>query len=309
MRETLVLRYDGGEAAQGEMDAYQAAAAVVAFSDFLAISAKAGLGSEAEVRTTVRGVSRGSFTVEFSLHIAGAVATLIASEMGPETVVALLKDAFRVYKHLEGRPPEKVEPAGARTNITNDSGIVLNAQAETIHIVFSEKAGAAAEGFVRNPLMSTAESVSIERDTGDEVVRAEDNEALYFGRMDYERPLLEETTRIGLQIETVTFQEGNKWRFSDGGSSFWAEIEDADFLARIESGQERFGKGDTLIATVRIAQAHSARGKLLTQRSVLHVQENIQASHQERLNSQNVGMASPSPPQGRPWAMAGRQVR
>ena len=27
------------------------------------------------------------------------------------------------------------------------------------------------------------------------------------------------------------------------------------------------------------------------------------------LNSQNVGMASPSPPQGRPWAMAGRQVR
>ena len=28
-----------------------------------------------------------------------------------------------------------------------------------------------------------------------------------------------------------------------------------------------------------------------------------------RLNSQNVGMASPSPPQGRPWAMAGRQVR
>ena len=30
---------------------------------------------------------------------------------------------------------------------------------------------------------------------------------------------------------------------------------------------------------------------------------------QLRLNSQNVGTASPSPPQGRPWAMAGRQVR
>ena len=265
------------------MDAYQAAAAVVAFSDFLAISAKAGLGSEAEVRTTVRGVSHGSFTVEFSLHVAGAVATLIASEMGPERVVALLKDAFRVYKHLEGKPPEKVEPAGATTRITNDSGTVLNVQAETINIVSSDKAGAAAEGFVRRPLLSSAESVSIERGAGDVVVRAEENEALYFGRMDYERPLLEETTRIALQIETVTFREGNKWRFHDGSSSFWAEIEDADFLARIESGQVRFGKGDTLIATVRIAQAHSAAGQLLTQRSVLHVQEHIQTSHQEGL--------------------------
>ena len=32
-------------------------------------------------------------------------------------------------------------------------------------------------------------------------------------------------------------------------------------------------------------------------------------SHYLRLNSQNVGTASPSPPQGRPWVMAGRRVR
>jgi len=52
--------------------------------------------------------------------------------------------------------------------------------------------------------------------------------------------------KVLLQIESAVFKEGNKWRFNDGAAQFFAEIADEDFLSKINSGQERFGKMDVL---------------------------------------------------------------
>lgn len=63
-----------------------------------------------------------------------------------------------------------------------------------------------------------------------------------------------------LQIESAVFKDGNKWRFTDGGPAFFAEITDKDFLGRIESGSERCGKGDVLIVDLRRIQTVSDNG-------------------------------------------------
>ena len=88
--------------------------------------------------------------------------------------------------------------------------------------------------------------------------------------------------RMGLQIESPTFVEGNKWKFFDGQNSWFADIQDEVFLARVDKGIERFGKGDTLIAIVRFSQSTSLSA-LKMERSVIKVAEHIEAPKQDNL--------------------------
>lgn len=57
-----------------------------------------------------------------------------------------------------------------------------------------------------------------------------------------------------LQIESASFKDGNKWRLSDGANTFFAELRDPKFLARVDQGLERFGKGDVLVVDLRRVQ-------------------------------------------------------
>jgi hypothetical protein len=61
--------------------------------------------------------------------------------------------------------------------------------------------------------------------------------------------------KVLLQIESAVFKDDNKWRFHDGSMAFFAELADGDFVRRVNTGDERFGKGDLLIADLRIIQS------------------------------------------------------
>ena len=72
---------------------------------------------------------------------------------------------------------------------------------------------------------------------------------------DIEVPLLERESEMVLAIASVAFIEGNKWRFSDGERTFFATIEDAEFLDHEERGFESFRNGDFLECRIRMVQA------------------------------------------------------
>lgn len=74
-------------------------------------------------------------------------------------------------------------------------------------------------------------------------------------------------------IEAAVFKDGNKWRFNNG-QSFYAEILDNEFLQRMESGEERFGKGDRLRVLLELRQ-YDVFNKLETRYSVLKVLEHL----------------------------------
>lgn len=88
-------------------------------------------------------------------------------------------------------------------------------------------------------------------------------------------------SRVVLQIESLTFKEGNKWRVNDGRGSFYATIEDETFLAKIEAG-ERFSKGDVLIADMRQEQVVEEGDTLKTIHTITCVHEH-NAPFQRRL--------------------------
>lgn len=81
-----------------------------------------------------------------------------------------------------------------------------------------------------------------------------------------EETITDVVNTMGLILEGPVFKEGNKWRFYDGQNSFYAEIEDREFLEQVNAGK-RFGKGDILRADVRIRQRQSGM-KITAERSI-----------------------------------------
>ena len=49
-----------------------------------------------------------------------------------------------------------------------------------------------------------------------------------------------------VKITSVNFEKGLKWRLTDGNNTFWAKIEDEEFLAKVDDHDLVFGNGDML---------------------------------------------------------------
>lgn len=55
-------------------------------------------------------------------------------------------------------------------------------------------------------------------------------------------------------VVSVVFAPGNKWRFTDGLTIFWAALKDEEFVRRVNEGVEAFRRGDMLRCRVRLVQ-------------------------------------------------------
>jgi hypothetical protein len=146
----------------------------------------------------------------------------------------------------------------------------------------SEKGAEAVQQFVRKALEPNGmDRLEVAAD-GRTVAEVPQSERDFFVPVAPSETVTDTTIRMALIIEAPFFKDGNKWRFSDGQNSFYADIEDKAFLSRVNEG-ERFGKGDVLYADVRIAQEQTGM-KLSATRSLLAVHEHRPGPKQLRLH-------------------------
>jgi hypothetical protein len=82
----------------------------------------------------------------------------------------------------------------------------------------------------------------------------------------------DQSTIVSLQIVSAAFAEGNKWRFSDGLTTFFAEILDEQFIRRVQSSEEAFSKNDILKVRMRVSQWLTNKGM----RTDYYIQEVIE---------------------------------
>jgi hypothetical protein len=75
-----------------------------------------------------------------------------------------------------------------------------------------------------------------------------------------------------LNIISLSFKDKNKWHVNDGQSSFYATIEDLDFLRKIDNNEE-FRKGDILKVKIRREQFINEEQKLRTEYYIENVIE------------------------------------
>lgn len=264
------------------MDVYDASANMIAFSEFVVAAAKSAYGGQVEARAQVSGFGRGSFVTDLVFNLAGPAATIFAA-ITPESLLHIIKEAIALWKHLNGEPPSKIEHhvGSQELRVTNNNGTVLQVHTETLNLVFDEKGSASVQRFMRDELSKNGID-SVEIGTEKRVLAsATQNDAHCFVPVRPTEVVTDSTIKMALVIEAPVFKDGNKWRFSDGTSSFFADILDLEFLARVDAG-ERFGKGDVLIVALRITQERSGL-KITAERSVVKVLEHRQGQEQHKL--------------------------
>lgn len=282
MQTRLSLRYSGPAVDDGLMDAYQASTNMIAFSEFMVAAVKASYGESAEARANVAGFGRGSFVTDLVFSVGGPAASIFAA-FSPEHLITVVKEAFALWKHLQGIPPAALAQSGQQITVTNNAGQIIQVQTDTLNLVFSDKGTDAAGRFVRDALAQVGVTGLDIASDGAAVASVDQNEAACFVPVAKEAPVSENLVTMALILVAPVFQDGNKWRFSDsaGGPAFAAAIEDGAFIARVNDG-ERFGKGDVLTVEMRIAQTRTG-SRISLERTVQRVIEHRVASRQQSL--------------------------
>jgi hypothetical protein len=271
------VKYDGPALASHQMDVRELAPALIALSALLEESNRVLYPESAEVRVHVNGSFKGgSFGVDlvalqsikdqivsiFSGPDATAAANLFAILSG----IGILGSGglIGLIKWLGGRKPSSIRLEGDKTVFE----LRLEEEVETFEVdlaagrLYQSRVVRQALAKVVKPL--EAEGIDVfacGREGQTETVVTKDEVeffAMAASGADVVSDVLMES--VLLQIESAVFKDGNKWRFSDGANSFFAEIADEAFRARIASGDERFGKGDVLVVDLRRVQSITDSG-------------------------------------------------
>lgn len=255
MQELLTLKYEGEGVAEGEMDAYEVAAAVRGFSDFTRLIGATSYGEGAEIKTTIRGFREGTFEIDLvyklvSPEFGGLVASAIGS---PGDFLKLIGDCFDLIKHLRGESPRDTRRAEPGiVNVENNHGVVIQASELVVNVVLDRKTGRAVQDFVKRPLARSADKIDIVS-KDETVATAGRDDSKFFVEIETSEKLIEHTAEVFLTIRTAVLEGDTKWRFHDGQRIITATIEDQAFQQRVAQG-ERFGRNDTLRVRLRATQ-------------------------------------------------------
>lgn len=280
METRLSLRYMGPAVDDGLMDVYQASSNMIAFSEFMVAAVKSSYGDAVEAKANVAGFGKGSFITDLVFNVAGPAASIFTS-FSSEHLTTVLKEAFSLWKHLKGAPPSAVTQSGQTVSVTNNSGNIIQVQTDTLNLVFSEKGADSVGRFVKDALKQVGVNGIEVASQGKSLAEVTDQEASYFVPVAKESLVSENLVTMALILVAPVFQDGNKWRFSDGANTFSTAVEDEVFLARVNDG-ERFGKGDILTVELRIIQSRTAN-KISVERSIQRVLEHREAAQQQSL--------------------------
>ena len=271
------IKYDGPALADHQMDVRELAPALFALSTLLEEANKAAFPDGPEVRVSVQGTFKGgSFGVDLiALQtisqqivsiLSGPTATATANLFAILSGIGLLGAGglIGLLKFLRGRKPTAVRTIG-------DTVVFEVLEAETIESfevdlvtgrLYQSRIVRQSLFKVVKPLERDGVDVFAAGQNGVTTAVVEKRDLPAFAAAASSSDVVSDTVaeNVLVQIESAVFKEDNKWRFHDGANPFFAEIIDKEFRARIESGDERFGKGDVLIVDLRRVQTVTDNG-------------------------------------------------
>ena len=292
------IKYDGPALASHQMDVRELAPALIALSDLLETANKAAYPDAPEVRVKVNGDFKGgSFGIDLiaiqsvaqqvTAWLAGPDATAAANLFGILTGIGMFGGGLiSVVQWLKGRRPSDIRFEGNKTIFELRTETTVETMEADLVTGRLYKARVVRQQLAKvlAPLAREGIDTFFSGENGSVFPLVTKAQLSYFDIAASEADVVSDSIlrSILLQIESAVFKDGNKWRFHDGSSAFHAEIEDVDFLNRVESGAERFGKGDILVVDLRRVQTVTDAG-LRTDSSVVRVVEH-RAPLQQRLD-------------------------
>lgn len=264
---TFRVVYDGPALAENQMDVRDLAPALMALGDALEQSHNLLRQDSSTVRLKVRASFKaGSFGIELEVvqnfldHVvdmfsgrSATAATNLLALLGFTGTSAV--GLVQLIKWLKGRSIRRVmslDDDRVEIQVDDDS---LEVDRRVVELYRDWRVRKALEDAIRGPLKEEGiESFGASSDPEHDFVSVDRSEAYLFeAPPPADEELSDSEEVMNLQLATVAFRDDNKWRFSDGASTFHASVSDEGFLHRINSG-EAFAKGDVLRARVRKRQ-------------------------------------------------------
>lgn len=281
--EKFHVVYDGPALAEHRMDVRDLAPALIGIADLLTSANREVNGDAADVNVEVHASFKaGSFGIDLVAAqqildqirdiFSGNTAAAIANAGGIIGLVGLTGGGLiALLRKLGGKKPVRIEQFGevARVWITETES--LEVEAKVLKLYRSKTVRMSLEKTLEPLERDGITDFGIVRD-GEVVLDIKADEIESFrGSSDEQEVVSDTVSRKLLQIESVAFKDGNKWRVHDGTNQFYAALEDEKFLAKIDSG-ERFGKGDVLIVDLRQTQS-IVGAKLVNEFTIVQVIE------------------------------------
>lgn len=297
-RTSFHLTYDGAALEQNEMAARQLAPALIAMSDVLEQANISLNSTRATVTVTVKASFRtGSFGIDFGVlqEFSQQVLTWFANDdkvVGALNLVGIVgfvgmtgKGLLQALKWLRGRPiKEIVTLKDGRFRILVDSEH-YDVEREVVELLRNYELRRAIEDVFVTPLEQEGiDKVAVQSDVDTEPFVVTRETRSYFVAPEPEEEFLDEQEMtLPLQLVNVAFKDDNKWRFSDGTNTFYAEMKDEHFLHRVDRDEEFFSKNDILRVRMIRRQYIDQTGKMRTDVEILEVLKHERGARQLRL--------------------------
>ncbi len=289
--------YDGPVLDTHEMDVNDLAPALLAISELLEEANQIFNEGKAKIDIRVKGSFKsGSFGVDLSVfqsafdilnlfndsHLTGALNLLTAIGFIAATPSCLIA----VLKWLKGRPIEKVIKIDDNTVEIYTQQESIEISLDVLKLLTNFNVRRSIEKVVL-PLKKEGIESFYTKDKTKKIVEINKSEIRYFDAPIPTEEVLEDTEfTANVQLVNVAFQETNKWRFSDGTTSFFATVTDNDFIHRVQNNTETFAKNDILKVRLRKLQYESPTG-IRTEYFVQQVLEHRRPGLQLRLPMEN----------------------
>ena len=271
------LIYDGPALDNHEMDIHDLAPALMAIGGLMEEVGNVLYGDKFKIGVSVKGSFKtGCFGVEMIAHAKSIVLETLdlfnnsntTAVLNAAGIIGLLNySGGTLIAFLLWLKNRKI----TKTTVSDD-GIVrvfideehYDIEKSALIMIQNPKIRQAFENIISKPLARPGidSFIIVNPDQADTpIITINKADALYFVAPDPgDEKINEQTMIVSLQIISASFAEGNKWRFTDGGVTFFAEVLDEAFLSRVSSSEEAFAKNDILKAKVRLVQWLTAKG-------------------------------------------------
>ena len=286
--------YDGPAVEDGEMDVSQLAPSLLALGKLIENADAVLTGETSRVRVRVSSdVRRGSFDVgivvafdsawdlakSWVMSSEGMTTTSILSLLGLNGTAAT-KTLIQALKWAKGRKiTTKTTLGDGNTELAVLDGDTLTVPTAVARLFDEPSVRLPLERFT-DPLREDGiDAIRFEDELGlvrDQITAFEANAFIAAGGAE---PTSSSRFTATYQIKRLHFEPGKKWRLSSGAQAIFADIEDADFLERIQKSEERFSANDYLVCEVRMDQWLGPTG-LKTEYAIERVVEHIPAPSQ-----------------------------